>query len=115
MYLCEHSKGEERRELGNVLTCFLHALGRVFMTLLGHSPKMLLEENRSRDQGDIVADPGLTGTCTYQAVESQVLLEVTLCHCPQSSPTLPQERCLQFAPLRWHLETLGKVGCEKSF
>lgn len=85
------------------------------MTLLGHSPKTLLEENRSRDQGDIVADPGLTGTRTYKAVESQVLLEVALCHCPQSSPTLPQERCLQFAPLRWHLETLGKVGCEKSF
>lgn len=40
------------------------------MTLLGHSPKTLLEENRSRDQGDIVADPGLTGTRTYKAVES---------------------------------------------
>lgn len=39
------------------------------MTLLGHSPKTLLEENRSRDQGDIVADPGLTGTRTYKAVE----------------------------------------------
>lgn len=55
------------------------------MTLLGHSPKMLLEENRSRDQGDIVADPGLTGTHTYQAVESQVLLEVARCPLPLSS------------------------------
>lgn len=74
------------------------------MVLLGHSPKTLLEGDRCRDQADVVADPGLAGTCTSQAVESQVLLEAALCHCPQNSPTLPQEHCLQFA-----------VSCEKSF
>lgn len=92
MCLCEHSKGEERAgKCPNVLPS--HSW-ECFMALSVHSAKSLLEGDRSRDQAGIVADPGLAGTCAYQAGEPQVLLEVALCHCPQSSPTLPQECCL---------------------
>lgn len=92
MCLCEHSKGEERAgKCPNVLPS---RSWECFMALSVHSAKSLLEGDRSRDQAGIVADPGLAGTCAYQAGEPQVLLEVALCHCPQSSPTLPQECCL---------------------
>lgn len=56
--------------MGNGVTCFLHALDTYcFMAISVRSPKTVLKGDRTRDQDDIVVDPGLQWTCGYQAVE----------------------------------------------
>lgn len=109
------SIARERRGLGNVITCFLHTLGSVLWFFQCIVQRLCRKGTGLEPRLTLLQILDLQGTCASRVVESQILLEVALCRCPQNSPTLPQEHCLQFAPWRWQLETLGKVGCEKCF
>lgn len=53
--------------MGNVITCFLHALDTV-LWLFWCIVQRLLKGDRTREQGDVV-DSGLKRICGYQAVE----------------------------------------------